>query len=192
MHNIQGSVSIFVDLFHIILSPHFFISSALSPSTCFYTVFFSAMLIISFPWSVIIHTLCSTPDIPYLTLIFIVLSHFTCLLNAEADDRKRGYNSMQTIDVSMEDMEVTHTHTTLLHYTILLFPECHALSTSFALLYLLCKAIEHMGVFVISPYLSSSYSPFLSYSQPSSCFPSPQCFSLTSPFPSSNLLRLID
>lgn len=86
---------------------------------------------------------------------------YTCSLEAEADDRKRGYNSMQTIDVSMEDMEVSRTR----HFsTILLSAECHAPpSPSFALLYRLCEAIEHTGVFVICPSLSSSYSPFLSY-----------------------------
>lgn len=83
---------------------------------------------------------------------------------------------MQTIDVSMEDMEVSHTHTRHF-YTILLFRECHAPFTIFSLLYRLCEAIEHMGIFVICPSLSSSHFPFLSYllpeySQPPSCFPS--------------------
>ena len=33
---------------------------------------------------------------------------------AEADDRKRGYNSMTTIDVSLEDMEVGNCYQPLL------------------------------------------------------------------------------
>jgi hypothetical protein len=36
---------------------------------------------------------------PFIPTVFL---HVT-----EADDRKRGYNSMQTIDVSLEDMEVS-------------------------------------------------------------------------------------
>ena len=80
------------------------------------------------------------------------------------------------------------THDTRHFSTILLSAECHAPPTSFSLLYRLCKAIECMGIFVICPSLSSSYSPFLSYlllhySQPPSCFPSLQCFLPTFPFP---------